>query len=237
MVYTYRWDTALVRSLAIHPEDQIHPHVIKDIIPHYSVILDIKSQTSGQISRIHLIQSRKLLILPSKQKHRYRLELMELSSDFSSPDVNKINMDGTSCDEFKVNEVCKGKNWKNNYRKSGYSNNQNYSSSNRYGNKEQDNKSGNKWECKERDSKITLLNESSHFIPAKFGESFFRQFDLAMQLRKEELKKQGKVEAEVSEVIEEDVISTFGVTKDHMLEVAKILETEGNTKNLGHTSA
>ena len=39
-----------------------------------------------------------------------------------------------------------------------------------------------------KDSKIILLHESSHFVPAKFGESFFRQFDLAMQLRKEELK-------------------------------------------------
>ena len=85
------------------------------------------------------------------------------------------------------------------------------------------------------DSKITPLHELSHFIPAKFGESFFRQFNLAMQLRKE-LKKQGKVEAEVSEVMEEDIINDFGVTKDHMLEAAKILETEGNTKNLGHPS-
>ena len=40
-------------------------------------------------------------------------------------------------------------------------------------------------------------------------------------------KKQGKVETEVSEVTEDDVISTFGVTKDQMLEAAKILETEG----------
>ena len=66
--------------------------------------------------------------------------------------------------------------------------------------KTQDNKSGNRLEQKERDSKITLLTESSHFIPAKFSETFLKQFDLAMKLREEELKKQGKVEAEVSEV-------------------------------------
>ena len=58
-----------------------------------------------------------------------------------------------------------------------------------------------------------------------------------MQLRKEEIKKQGKVEAEVSEITEDDMINTFGVTKDHMLEAAKILETEGNTENSGHPSA
>ena len=88
-----------------------------------------------------------------------------------------------------------------------------------------------------RDSKIILLQESSHFVPAKFGESFFKQFDLAIKLRKEELKKQGRVEAEVSEVTEEDVAKVFGVTKDNMLEAAKILQAEENTKNLGDSSA
>ena len=58
-----------------------------------------------------------------------------------------------------------------------------------------------------------------------------------MKLRKEELKKQGKVEAEVSEVTEEDVAKVFGVTKAHMLEAAKILQAEENTENLGHSSA
>ena len=58
-----------------------------------------------------------------------------------------------------------------------------------------------------------------------------------MQLRKGELKKQGKIEAEVSEVTEEDVINAFGVRKDHMLEAAKMLEAEGKTKTSRHSSA
>ena len=32
MVYAYQWGRALVRSSAIHPEDERHPHVIKDFI-------------------------------------------------------------------------------------------------------------------------------------------------------------------------------------------------------------
>ena len=77
-------------------------------------------------------------------------------------------------DKFEVNEVSKGKKWNNNnYRIGGYRSNQNYSSNNRYNNKTQDNKSGNKWKHKEKDSKITLLHESSHFIPANFGEIIF----------------------------------------------------------------
>ena len=84
---------------------------------------------------------------------------------------------------------------------------------------------------------ITLLYGSSHFIPAKLGKSFSKQSNLAMQLRTEELKKQGKIEAEVSKVTEDTVISMLRVTKDHILKVAKILETEGDTKNLGEPSA
>ena len=153
-------------------------------------------------------------------------------------DINGISADETSSDEFKVNEVSRGNKWNyNNYRKNGYSNNQNFGNKTRYNNETQDNKSGNKWECMERDTKITLLQESLHSIPAKFSESFFRQFNVAMQLRKEELKKQGKVNAEVSKVTKDDIINAFGVTKDHMLEAAKILGNEGNTKNSGCPSA
>ena len=31
-VYTYRWGNALLRSSGIHPEDESHPHVIKDFM-------------------------------------------------------------------------------------------------------------------------------------------------------------------------------------------------------------
>ena len=163
---------------------------------------------------------------------------MELSSSFSALDINKINTCKTSCDELEINEVSKSNKWNSsNYRKGGYSSNWNFGNKSQYNNKTQDNKSGNRWEHRERDSKITLLNESLHFVPEQFGESFFKQFDLAMKLRKEELKKQGKVEAEVSEVTEEDVAKAFGVSKNHMLEAAKILQAEENTPNLGHSSS
>ena len=71
----------------------------------------------------------------------------------------------------------------------------------------------------------------------KFHESFFKQFNLAMKLRKEELKKQGEVEAEVSKVTEEDIAKAFGVTKDHILEATKILQAKENTNISGDSSA
>ena len=58
-----------------------------------------------------------------------------------------------------------------------------------------------------------------------------------MRLKKEELKRQGKVNAEVSEVTEEDVIGAFGVTKDQLLKAAEILGKEENTENLGNSLA
>ena len=60
------------------------------------------------------------------------------------------------------------------------------------------------------------MHESSHFMPAQFSDSFFRQFNLAMKLKKDELKRQGKINVEVSDVTEENLIKAFGVTKDHM---------------------
>ena len=131
-----------------------------------------------------------------------------------------------------------GKKWGNNsnYRKNNY-NNQNFNYKPRYNSKTQDSKPTKKWEQKERDSKITLMHKSSHFIPAQFSDSFFRQFDLAMKLKKDELKKQGKVNAEVSEVTEENLIEAFGVTKDHMSKAAKILGKGENTENSGSSLA
>ena len=58
----------------------------------------------------------------------------------------------------------------------------------------QDNRSGKRWRQKEKDSKITLTQESLHFVTTKFSDSFIKQFDLAMKLRKEELKKQCKAQ-------------------------------------------
>ena len=48
---------------------------------------------------------------------------MELSRDLSPADVNEIDIGDTSCDDFEVNKVSKGKNGNNNFRKGGYSNN------------------------------------------------------------------------------------------------------------------
>ena len=78
--------------------------------------------------------------------------------------------------------------------------------------------------------------KSSHFVLVKYSDPFFRQFDLAIKLRRKELKKQGKVDTEVSEVTEGDLIEVFGITKDHMTKAGEILSKNENTENLGNSS-
>ena len=99
----------------------------------------------------------------------------------------------------------------------------------------QDNRSGKRWEQKEKHSKITLTQESSHFVPKKFSDSFFKQFDLAMKLRKRRLKKQGKAQMEVSKIREEDLVEAFGISKDQMVRAAEILAKDENTEKFRST--
>ena len=76
----------------------------------------------------------------------------------------------------------------------------------------------------------------SHFVPTKFSDSFFKQFDLAMKLRREELKKQGIAQTEVSKISEGDLVEAFGITKNQMTRAAEILAKDKNTKKSGDSS-
>ena len=189
MVYANIWGRALVRSSGICPEDENHAHVIKDFISslQHNIGNKIVNKWADLKNLPHTVQEAfDLAIKTETQIQVADIFKMELTNNFALADINEISADKTSSEEFVINKVSRGKKWSNNnYRKNGYNNNQNFSNKTRYNNKTQDKKSGNKWECKEKDAKITLLQESSHFIPAKFGESIFRQFDIAMQLRKE----------------------------------------------------
>ena len=58
-----------------------------------------------------------------------------------------------------------------------------------------------------------------------------------MRLKREELKNKGKVETEVSEITEGELVEAFGITKDQMVRAAEILTKDENTKKLGNSSA
>ena len=90
---------------------------------------------------------------------------LELTNNFSPVEVNEISADKTSGNEYEINELSQGKKWGNNYKKQNYnSNNHNFSRKTHQNTRTQDGKSGKKWEQKEKDSKITLTQESCHIL-------------------------------------------------------------------------
>ena len=128
---------------------------------------------------------------------------LELSGNFSSVEVNEMSTEEASGNEFEVNEMLRGKKWGNNsnYKCSNYSNNHNFNSRPQYS-MPQDSKQGSPWGQKGKDSKITLTQESAHLVPTEFSNNFFKQIDLAMKIKWEELKKQGISSTQFNKITE-----------------------------------
>ena len=162
-------------------------------------------------------------------------------SQYPPVEVNELSAEESSGDELKINKMSRGKRLGNN---NGNYNQKhsNFSNSHNFGNrpeqiKPQDNRQGKQWGQKSKDSKITLTQESAHYIPTEFSSSFFRQFDLAMKLKWEELRKQERNSTQVNEITEGDLIQAFGVMEDQMEKAATILGRSKKTKKLGNLSA
>ena len=90
---------------------------------------------------------------------------------------------------------------------------------------------------KPRDSKITLTQESDHYMPTQFSGDVFRKFDLAMKLKWDELKKQRSSNRQANEITENNFIQAFGMTEDQMDKAAAMLDRSESTENLGNSSA
>ena len=73
--------------------------------------------------------------------------------------------------------------------------------------------------------------------PHEFSGNFFKQFDLAMKLKREELKRQGRSSNQVNELTESNLIQAFGVTEDQMEKAALMLNRSKNTENLVNSLA
>ena len=90
---------------------------------------------------------------------------------------------------------------------------------------------------KPKDSKITLTQESNHYLPAQFSSDFFKKFDLAMKLKWDELKEQKANSRQVNEITENNFMQAFGVTEDQMDKAAEMLVRSESTKKSGISSA
>ena len=195
-VYTYKWGWALLRSLGICPEDEKHPHIIKDFIT--SLKRNIRNKIANRWAKMR--NPPRTIQDAFKLADDVELQLqvadsfkLELSNNFPSMEVSEMSANKTSSNEFEVNEMSRGKKWGNNnnsnYKCSSYNTNHNFNNRPK-NNKPQENRTDMIWGQKAVDSKITWTWESTHYIPTEFSNSFFKKFDMAMKIRKEELKKQ-----------------------------------------------
>ena len=162
-------------------------------------------------------------------------------SSFPPVKVNEISVEESSGDELEVNEMSRGKKWGNNNNNYNQKHS-NFTNGHSFGNRPQHDKpqgsrQGKQWGQKSKDSKITLTQESAHFIPTEFSSSFFKQFDLAMKLKWEELRKQERNSKEVNEITEGDLIQAFSVTEDQIEKAAAMLGRNKKTEKSGNSSA
>ena len=241
-IYTYKWGRALLRSSGICPENERHPHVIKDFIS--SLKKNIRNKISNKWAEMRhppstVQQTFKLANDVESQLQvvdSFKLEF----SNFSPVEVNEISVEESSGDEFEVNEMSRGKRWgnnnNNNHKCSNFSNSHSFGNRPQH-NKPQDSRQGKPWGQKGKDSKITLTQESAHFVPTEFSSSFFKQFDLAMKLKREELRKQERNSTQVNEITEGDLIQAFGVSEDQIQKATEILSKNEKTEKSGFSSA
>ena len=74
---------------------------------------------------------------------------------------------------------------------------------------------------KGKDSKITLTQESAHFVPSDLSNDFFKQINLAMKIKWEELKK-GVSSNQINKITKGEMMQAFGVTKISCSEMVRL---------------
>ena len=152
-----------------------------------------------------------------------------------------MSAEETSGDEQEINEISRNKKWvssSSSYNQKRQSFNNTRNNSYRYQQQQpQEGKQTKQWTQKPKDSKITLTQESDHYVPAQFSGDFFKKFDLAMKLKRDELKEQKGKSRQVNEITENNFMQAFGVTEDQMDKAASMLERSESTENLGNSSA
>ena len=159
---------------------------------------------------------------------------------YNSRDTNKISAEETSGDEQEVNEISRTK-WVSNssshdQRCQNFNNNR-YSNYMHQQQRPQEGRQHKQWMQKPKDSKITLSQESDHYVPAQFSSEFFKKIDLAMKLKKDELREQKSKPKQVNKITEENLMQAFGISEDHINKAATILERSEPTENSEYPSA
>ena len=240
-VYRYRWGRALYRSSGIRPDEERHPHVIKDFIS--SLKKNIRNKIANRWAEMRHPPStveRAFELACDVEKQLQVADSFKLDFPvYNSRDVNEIIAEESSGDEQEINEISKRK-WVSN---SNYHGQRCQNSNNKHSNyrhqqqQPQENRQHKQWMQKPKDAKITLSQESDHYIPAQVSNEFFRKIDLAMKLKKEELKEQKLKTKQLNEMTEENIMQAFGISEDQLTKATSILEGTESTENSEYSSA
>ena len=156
---------------------------------------------------------------------------------YPSRELNEISAEETSGDEQEINEISRNKKWVSN--SSSYSQKHQNFNNNRNSNyrhqqqQPQEGKQSKQWMQKPKDSKITLTQESDHYVPAQFSSEFFKKFDLAMKLKRDELKEQKAKSRQVNEITEDNFMQAFGISEDQMEKASSMLGISESTEKFG----
>ena len=240
-VYRYRWGRALYRSSGIRPDEERHPHVIKDFIS--SLKKNIRNKIANRWAEMRHPPStveRAFELACDVEKQLQVADSFKLDfSVYNSRDVNEIIAEESSGDEQEINEISKRK-WVSNSNPHGQRRQNFNNKSSNYRNQQQrpqENRQHKQWTQKPKDSKITLSQELNHYVPAQVSSEFFRKIDLAMKLKKEELKEHKPKPKQLNEMTEENIMQALGISEDQLTKATSILEGTESTKNSEYSSA
>ena len=132
-VYIYKWGRALYRSSEMHPENERHPRVIKDFIS--SLKKNIRNKIANKLVEMRqppTTVERAFKLVCNVEKQLQVADSFELEfSSYHAVEINKMSAEESSGNEFKIDEVARGKKWGNtnnyNQKHSNFSNIQNHS--------------------------------------------------------------------------------------------------------------
>ena len=115
-VYMYRWGRALYRSSGIRPNNERHPHVIKDF--KSSLKRNIRNKIANRWVEMQHPPStieRAFELASDVEKQLQVADSFKLEfPSYPSNELNEMSMEETSGDEAELNEMSRGKKWGNN---------------------------------------------------------------------------------------------------------------------------
>ena len=115
-VYMYRWGRALYRSSGIRPDEERHPHIIKDFIS--SLKKNIRNKIANRWAEMRHPPNtveRAFELANDMEKQLQVADSFKLDfPTYPSRELNEMSVEESSGDEHEVNEIARNKRWVSN---------------------------------------------------------------------------------------------------------------------------